>query len=344
MKVNAKEFKSAVEYVTKYSHVKYDLIFRDGAVEGLNEDNVGQKLYLSYKIEGAEAGPVINGRELTKLRKLFKFWKTELEITQEDNKVIITDGIHSFSCESETKFNDWVPDIGETVEEGSFDASSFAEKGKKLVPFASTDCYRECLLGVYFDAEDGSLVATDGRRLGYISYPKKLPSMHLPSGIFAKIDGMGSCVFRLSQKGEDKFLTVTDGMRTVTAYLIGMNFPNWRRVVPPTDGSFEQTVDIVSLKEAAEYAVQSTDYTHRALMTDGKFCGVGYKAEPSLEAALYFNAIYIKEALDQLNGDFAKFYVQKSTSFEGLETFETTKPVTLTDGELNAIIMPMCAE
>ena len=346
--VNAKTFKDGFTWLTKGSKGRYPIILdKDGMHFGY-ENKLNHWLTLTYKVQGVDEKVIIPYAEFAGLKKMFKYWKSELkfmvnQLNNTDFRVSISDGEHVFSYTYDNRMvptNEYPSNYGLPFAEGIFNVNDLAESASRLIPFASIDTMRYFMCGVYIDSENKALVATDGRRLGYLSFESELPSMIVPGDAFVKIEGMGEVIYTVSNEEKNKYLKIENDEKSVTVRLIDGQFPNWKRVVPPTEtDSIKDVVNLDSFLKASKYAADIADKTGRTRLSDGRFADVEYTPKTNIDGIFYINATYLKETLEKMMGENVDFYAQVARNGE----VETEKAITITDGTLNAIIMPMCA-
>ena len=347
--VNAKAFKDGFNWLTKNNKGRFPIIIDSNGMHFLFEDKQLGEMFLTYKGVTNDEKVIIPYQSFAGIKKMFKYWKTDLSLTMKqlstkDFEAQISDGDHPFKYTFDRQFvpaEDYSKDFGTTSAEGIFNVNELAESAGRLAPFASTDNLRFFMNGIYIDSENKVLVATDGRRLGYLSYESELPSMIVTVNTFAKIDGMGESIYTVSNTQSSKWFSFENDDKVVVSKLIDGNFPNWKKVVPSTtENSVMDTINLDSFTQAAKYAVDVVDGSKRALLDNGTFAGIAYKHSNDIEAVIALNATYLKESLEKMKGESVNFYAQTDADGE----VEDMKAITISDGTLNAIIMPMCKD
>lgn len=344
--VNAKAFKDGFNWLTKNNKGKFPVIIDS---DGMHFRFIGNQLgemALTYKGVTNDEKVIIPYQSFAGIKKMFKYWKTDVWFVVEkhsevDYEIHISDGDHVFTYMYDTRYlptEEYRTDFGLPFAEGIFNVDSLAESAGRLIPFASTDTCRFFLNGIYIDSENKALVATDGRRLGYLSFESELPSMIITVNTFAKAEGMGEVIYTVS-KNDDKWFKIENDNLIIVSKLIDGQFPNWKRVVPPTEtDSVKDIVNLDSFLKASKYAADIADKTGRTRLSDGRIADVEYTPKTNIDGIFYINGIYLKETLEKMMGENVDFYAQVSRN-----GVETEKAITITDGTLNAIIMPMCA-
>ena len=121
----------------------------------------------------------------------------------------------------------------------SLPQKDYAEMIDKTAFAVSEDNTRFFLTGVFMEKKDEKLVlvATDGRRLAYISraFEQEIPSFSpviIPVKFLQSFKTISSMegVFSIAIDGDTIFAKVGD--RTISSSLIGGNYPNYERVIP----------------------------------------------------------------------------------------------------------------
>lgn len=347
--VNAKAFKDGIAWLTKNNKAKFPIIIDGNGMHFLFRDNQHGEMFLTYKGVTNDEKVIIPYQSIAGIKKMFKYWKTDLSFTMKqlsikDFEAQISDGDHPFKYTFDRQFvpaEDYSKDFGTTSAEGIFNVNELAESAGRLAPFASTDNLRFFMNGIYIDSENKVLVATDGRRLGYLSYESELPSMIVTVNTFTKAEGMGEVIYTVS-KNNDRWFKIENDNLIIVSKLIDGQFPNWKRVVPSTtENSVMDTINLDSFTQAAKYAVDVVDKKiPRAMLENGTLAGIAYKHSNDIEAVIALNATYLKESLEKMKGESVNFYAQTDANGE----VEDMKAITISDGTLNAIIMPMCKD
>jgi DNA polymerase-3 subunit beta len=148
--------------------------------------------------------------------------------------------------------SDKFPEIQTASDELFFDFSQkdFMEMISQTVFAVSDDETRYFMNGVYLENNEGNLVmvATDGRRLSYISKHsesalKEFPGIIVPPKVLNLIRKLASGEGTFSVAVTEKNLFVNFDNQKLTSALIEGQFPNYRRVIP------EQQQYLVTLKK-----------------------------------------------------------------------------------------------
>ena len=111
-----------------------------------------------------------------------------------------------------------------------------------LARFASTEEVRYNLQGVYFDKDNNTLVATDGRRLGYIEYAwegelKESKIVKVTKAALQLMKSSFKHFEHLNMEVTDKGLMLYDGEQQVLMPFINATYPDWRNVAKVVRGS-----------------------------------------------------------------------------------------------------------
>ena len=347
--VNAKAFKDGFNWLTKNNKGKFPVIIDSDGMHFRFIDNQYGEMALTYKGITNDEKVIIPYQSFAGLKKMFKYWKADLSLTMKqlstkEFETQISDGDHPFKYTFDRQFvpaEDYSKDFGTTSAESIINVNELAESAGRLIPFASTDNCRFFMNGIYIDSENKALVATDGSRLGYLSYESELPSMIVTANTFAKAEGMGEVIYTVS-KNNNKWFKIENDNLIIVSKLIDGQFPNWKRVVPSTtENSVMDTINLDSFTQAAKYAVDVADKKiPRVMLENGTLAGIAYKHSNDIEAVINLNAVYLKESLEKMKGESVNFYAQTDAKGE----VEDMKAITISDGTLNAIIMPMCKD
>jgi DNA polymerase-3 subunit beta len=286
----------------------------------------------------------------------------DIEIQADDtNQINIKSGKSRFTLMGISKSE--YPVIPEFPKENNFIIKKdiFASMLKKTVFAVSKDSQRYVLNGVYFIAEEDSLkiVATDGRRLAYVT-----------EGLDTKIKGKAiiptkavNDMLRLISSADDKIEEIKIGIAEnqcaaeigdiiFLSTLIEGVFPNYEQVIPKkSESKVKLSVKdtLIAVKQMAlltgdrlssdrSSAVKfylSPNMLRISASTAGLGSGeveieIDYKGEPT---EINFNPNFIKEVLQNIDGDFTDF-----------EFTNALNPATLTPEQNKnyiCVVMPM---
>ncbi|MDR1196619.1 MAG: DNA polymerase III subunit beta [Endomicrobium sp.] len=285
----------------------------------------------------------------------------DIEIQADDtNQINIKSGKSRFTLMGISKSE--YPVIPEFPKENNFIIKKdiFASMLKKTVFAVSKDSQRYVLNGVYFIAEEDSLkmVATDGRRLAYVT-----------EGLGTKIKGKAiiptkavNDMLRLISASDSKIEDIKIGIAenqcaaeigdiTFLSTLIEGIFPNYEQVIPKKSESKVKLSVKDTLTAVKQMALLSGDklsdrssavkfyLSPNMLRISASTAGLGsgeveveidYKGEPT---EINFNPNFIKEVLQNIDGDFTNF-----------EFTNALNPATLApeqDKNYICVVMPM---
>jgi DNA polymerase-3 subunit beta len=289
--------------------------------------------------------------------------EADIEIkADETNQINIKSGKSKFTLMGISKSE--YPVIPEFPKENDFTIKkdSFASMLRKTVFAVSKDSQRYVLNGVYFIVEEDILrmVATDGRRLAYVTM----------EGLAAKIKGKAivptkavNDMLRLISSADGKIEEVKIGITenqcaveigdiTFLSTLIEGVFPNYEQVIPKKTESKVKLSVKDALSAVKQMALLTGDrlssdrssavkfyFSPNLLRISASTAGLGsgeveieieYKGEP---AEINFNPNFIKEVLQNMDGDFTS-----------LEFTNALNPATLApeqDKNYLCVVMPM---
>lgn len=167
----------------------------------------------------------------------------EIELSEEGGKLTIrpTEGESNININLKTMDPSKYPEIQSCNENLFFSLpqKDYAEMIDKTAFAVSEDNARFFLTGVYMEKKDEKLVlvATDGRRLAYISRSfeqeiPSFPSVIIPVKFLQSFKSISSLegVFSIAIDGDTIFARI--GERTISSSLISGNYPNYERVIP----------------------------------------------------------------------------------------------------------------
>lgn len=287
----------------------------------------------------------------------------DIEIkADETNQINIKSGKSKFTLMGISKTE--YPVIPEFPKENNFTIKKdiFASMLKKTVFAVSKDSQRYVLNGVYFIIEEDvfKMVATDGRRLAYV----------MMAGLETTIKGKAivptkavNDMLRLISAADNKIEEINIGIAenqcaveigdiTFLSTLIEGVFPNYEQVIPKKTESKVKLSVKDTLSAVKQMALLTGDrlssdrssavkfyFSPNVLRISASTAGLGsgevemeidYKGEP---AEINFNPNFIKEVLQNIDGDFASF-----------EFTNALNPATLApeaDKNYLCVVMPM---
>jgi DNA polymerase-3 subunit beta len=197
----------------------------------------------------------------------------------------------------------------------------------------STDPTRYHLNGVYFDAKEARIVATDGHRLHADACNGLKDSFILPSVAVNVVQHVGGAI-ELSRIIEDKYICVRLGAGVLTTRIDIGKFPNWRQFVPQQHKTtVEAKTDalVKALKKAAKLANKKT----RTVIFDGKRLECGDDVTVFLEGVqnetrFGVNCDYMLEAVESVEADELTINLN-----------DARDPIFFNANSFTAVVMPM---
>jgi DNA polymerase-3 subunit beta len=251
---------------------------------------------------------------------------------------------------------DKYPELAQAPESMFFDfpQKDFNEMVSKTSFAVSDDETRYFMNGVFLEKKDDTLVmvATDGRRLSYISrrIPLRMENMKgviLPPKILNIVKKLSSGEGSLSLALTDKNVFITLGATHFSSNLIDGQFPDYRRVIPDSQ-KYKAFVEKPALEDALRRVSLLVEQKSRkvvftlgegALTILSKESELGVATEelpceydgPQMSFAV--NCLYMSEPLREMKED------KVSLEFSDVNKAITLKSVP-EDGYMN-IIMPM---
>lgn len=150
------------------------------------------------------------------------------------------------------------------------------------------------LLGTLFEFKDDTLtlVATDGARLAYTRLQLDASSLIedqfivSTAGVKQVLVALGKSKGRVSfyasaepkQPGKPRALSISDGASTITPAVLDGTYPDWRRIVPPSDRENKPAphLDATFLAEAATALAPMSSLYKAARALDINAHGPGY--------------------------------------------------------------------
>ncbi len=235
----------------------------DGIVELMATD---LELFARAQIEDAqveEDGDVILPKEQLK-RILQKVGADELSLTTDENNRVIVKGdksVFKLATIDPDGFPDWPPLNVQNYHEMT--QKDFKRMIKQTIYAVSKDGFKPTLASVLFEfGEDGvRMIATDGRRVASVVNPNATCHgthegtallMEYPLTTFLKALDESDEMVQLSSNSTSFYFHIK-GV-TMTSRLQEGRFPEWRKVVPETDGRTKVVLDAHSLADAVNQA------------------------------------------------------------------------------------------
>ncbi|QQO10015.1 DNA polymerase III subunit beta [Breznakiella homolactica] len=182
----------------------------------------------------------------------------ELEFEQTDTKVTIRPTFKKIKFQLKSIASDKFPEFPVPNEANSFElpVKDFKDMIQQTVFAVSDDETRYFMNGVFFEKQDSHLtmVATDGRRLAYISKEagsdiKDFEGIIIPPKILSLIMKRAGDEGPVSISVTDKTIFIQFGSYHLSSVLIEGQFPNYRRVIPESQ-SFSFTINRLEMLDA----------------------------------------------------------------------------------------------
>jgi DNA polymerase-3 subunit beta len=182
----------------------------------------------------------------------------DIEFEQQDQRLDIRPMFKKIDFQLKSIASDKFPELQEISEDSYFELPQrdLLEMINQTVFAISDDETRYFMNGVYMENMDGKLVmvATDGRRLSFISKPVgagvvPFEGVIIPPKILTLIRRLSSGEGNLSLAVTDKNIFVKFDNQKLSSNLIDGQFPNYNRVIPESQ-DHEIIVDRAELTEA----------------------------------------------------------------------------------------------
>ena len=238
-----------IEYAMSFSSLKNSLSITSNVYLENNGDLLTIKATdgkMSF-VSSISVNTIVPGATTVFCEKLVAVMKNipegEIEISEEGGKLTIrpTEADTNININLKTMDASKYPEIQNCNESLYFSLpqKDYAEMIDKTAFAVSEDNTRFFLTGVFMEKKDEKLVlvATDGRRLAYISrtFEQEIPSFSpviIPVKFLQSFKTISSMegVFSIAIDGDTIFAKVGD--RTISSSLIGGNYPNYERVIP----------------------------------------------------------------------------------------------------------------
>ncbi|MDD1748492.1 MAG: DNA polymerase III subunit beta [Methanothrix sp.] len=252
--------------------------------------------------------------------------------------------------------SDKYPELARVPDSAYFDfpQKDFIEMVSRTLFAVSDDETRYFMNGIYLEKKDDSLimVATDGRRLSYIS--RKIPirmdnlkGVILPPKILTIVRKLSAGEGSLSLALTDKNVFVRIGATRLSSNLIDGQFPDYRRVIPDNQ-KYKALVEKEALEDALRRVSLLVEQKSRKVvftLSDDTLTIVSKESELGIateevpcdysgpQMALAVNCLYMSEPLREIGSG------KVSLEFSDVNKAITLKPVP-EEGYTN-IIMPM---
>ena len=252
--------------------------------------------------------------------------------------------------------SDKYPELARAAESMYFDfpQKDFIEMVSRTLFAVSDDETRYFMNGIYLEKKDDSLimVATDGRRLSYISrrIPVRMDNLKgviLPPKILTIVRKLASGEGSLSLALTDKNVFVRVGAARLSSNLIDGQFPDYRRVIPDNQ-KYRALVEKRALEDALRRVSLLVEQKSRKVvltLSDGTMTIVSKESELGIateelvceymgpQMSLAVNCMYMSDPLREIGSE------KVSLEFSDVNKAITLKPVP--DEGYTNIIMPM---
>ncbi|MDR1587006.1 MAG: DNA polymerase III subunit beta [Treponema sp.] len=169
----------------------------------------------------------------------------ELEFEQKDNKIHIKPMVKKIRFQLRCTASDKFPEFS-VSDQDYFDipVKDFREMISQTVFAISDDETRYFMNGVFFEKSDDKIimVATDGRRLAYISKPTE-KSIKDFTGVIVPPKILNIIIRRTGDEGlisisvTDKTIYIRFGSYSLSSVLLEGQFPNYRKVIPESQNN-----------------------------------------------------------------------------------------------------------
>ncbi len=252
--------------------------------------------------------------------------------------------------------SDKYPELARAAENMYFDfpQKDFIEMVSRTLFAVSDDETRYFMNGIFLEKKDDSLVmvATDGRRLAYISrrIPIRVDTLKgviLPPKILTIVRKLASGEGSLSLALTDKNVFVRIGATHLSSNLIDGQFPDYRRVIPDNQ-KHRAVVEKKALEDALRRVSLLVEQKSRKVvltLSDGTLTVVSKESELGIateelpceydgpQMALAVNCLYMSEPLREIGSE------KVTLEFSDVNKAITLRPIP--DEGYTNIIMPM---
>ena len=250
-------------------------------------------------------------------------------------------------------------ETGQVSERCTAPLDGFLDAFRRIAPFASRDETRHVLQGLFWDHEEGVLVATDGRRLGRIALPDFSlgESLIIPRTRFLdkhRIRGEEAVDFGIIERGESVDFGIIGSGFEYRVRCIEGRYPNYRQVVPDPRSPFSGTVrihpqDAELVRQAADRLAGSG--ADHALVLYADVHGVSLIGNEAVTQGAKAGDIHIRlpnstyekqtgdTAVSCVNATFLQDFVD--AGFLSMRISEGFTPWLCEGGEGTAVVMPL---
>lgn len=254
----------------------------------------------------------------------------EIEFIQDDIKVVIKPIAKKVNFQLKSMASDKFPEFASAEEVPYFEvpAADFKNMIIHTIFAVSDDETRFFMNGVYFDKkeEDLIMVATDGRRLSYISKPlcqgvESFTAAIVPPKVLNIILKRAPSEGTISIAIVEKVIFFKFGNYQFTSTLIDGQFPNYSRVIPETqEFSFEvEKKDLTDALKRVGLLVEQKSHRVYFALTDGMLTITSQESDIGTakeeipckyegeEITMAFNYLYVEEPMKVIGTDRLKF-------------------------------------
>lgn len=283
----------------------------------------------------------------------------DIEFVQKDINVIIKPITKKVRFQLKSMASDKFPEFSTEQNIPWFDipSSEFKEMITQTIFAVSDDETRFFMNGVYFEKQEENLimVATDGRRLAYISKPVCTENVNFePSIVPTKL--LNIILKRASSEGNislaivNKMIYFKFGNYNFSSVLIDGQFPNYKRVIPETQDKHFQInrKDLIEALKRVGLLVEQKSRRVFFALSDGLLTITSQESEIGTakeevpcryvgeEITMALNYVYVEEPMKVIDTEYLTF------EFTEYMKAVTIKPEPSTD--FFHIVMPMQME
>jgi DNA polymerase-3 subunit beta len=247
----------------------------------------------------------------------------EIEIEQDDLKVVIKPVLKKIKFQLKSTASDKFPEF--SIASGDFfeiPVKDFKEMILQTVFSVSDDETRYFMNGVFFEKKEKNLimVATDGRRLAYISKEagdeiKEFSGIIIPPKILNVVMKRAGDEGLISISVSEKMIFIQFGSYKLSSVLIEGQFPNYHRVIPESQ-SFSFSVNRLEMLDALKrVSILVEQKSHRVYLDVSPGAASVYSEESEIgtakeeipcrydgeEVSIALNYRYIEEPFKVMN-------------------------------------------
>jgi DNA polymerase-3 subunit beta len=259
----------------------------------------------------------------------------ELEFNQIDTKITIKPTLKKIRFQLKSIASDKFPEFPvSNTEFFEFSVKEFKDMIYQTVFAVSDDETRYFMNGVFFEKTEDKIimVATDGRRLAYISKPAGSNIKDF-SGIIVPPKILNTIVKRAGDEGlvslsvTDKTIFIRFGSYNLSSVLIEGQFPNYKRVIPESQSFFLSVNRLEMLDALRRVSILVEQKSHRVYLGVASGSMSIYSEESEIgtareeipckyegeEVSLALNYRYIEEPFKVMNAEEISIHFTEST-------------------------------